>query len=139
MVEHSEYPKPWLRFPWTLTVAALSSFAMFAALLLPTFAQQSTNPINQQGRQLSLYDQLRVGLKAVTKDDFSFINKVVLLVDAGKLPRRLVDSTFLWARRRAALKSPRMALRPMVYFKPGLTLRAKGLGLQLDKPVNMGS
>jgi hypothetical protein len=92
---------------------------------------QSSNVSNRQGRQVSLYDQLRVGLKAVTKEDFAFIDLVVLRVNQGKLPRALVDSTFLWARNRYKTRPGNHRLRPMVYFKPGLTARAKKVGVLL--------
>ena len=92
---------------------------------------QSSNVTNRQGRQVSLFDQLRVGLKAVTKEDLAFINLVVLRVNEGKLPRELVDSTFLWARNRYKSHNGNHRLRPMVYFKPGLTARAKKIGVLL--------
>jgi hypothetical protein len=92
---------------------------------------QSSNVSNRQGRQVSLFDQLRVGLKAVTKEDLAFINLVVLRVNEGKLPRELVDSTFLWARNRYKSHNGNHRLRPMVYFKPGLTARAKKIGVLL--------
>lgn len=117
----------------TLTIA-------LGALLLSTHDAVSKQPANPAtigstafgpGLQVSLSDQLRVGLRAVTKADFAFINKVVGLVEAGKLPRSLVDSTFFWSRKRAAQRGPRRALRPMVFFRPGLTLRAKAIGIEI--------
>ena len=86
---------------------------------------------NQQGRQITLRDQLRVGLKAVTRGDFAFIDLVILKVDNGTLPRKLVDSTFLWARRRVQTQSPQYRNRPFVYFQPALILRARAIGVQL--------
>ena len=80
---------------------------------------------NRQGRQVSLYDQLRVGLKAVTKQDFEFIEEVVDEVDAGRLPRQVVDATFLWARNRYKSRPQNHRLRPMVYFRPGMIEQAK--------------
>jgi hypothetical protein len=90
-----------------------------------------STPLNRAGRQVSLYDQLRVGLKATTKSDFAFINLVVLRVNEGKLPRRLVDSTFLWARNRYKSHPGSSRLRPMVYFQPALIERAKKVGVLL--------
>ncbi len=72
-----------------------------------------------------------MGLKATTKEDKEFINKVVLKVEQGTIPRPLVDSTFLWARERANRRSASRSLRPIVYFKPGLIARAKMLHLTL--------
>jgi hypothetical protein len=114
------------------------SAAIFASLIATSLQAQpapqpvqASNVTNRQGRQVSLYDQLRVGLKAVTKEDLAFINLVVLRVNEGKLPRELVDSTFLWARNRYKSRPNNHRLRPMVYFKPGLTARAKKVGVLL--------
>jgi hypothetical protein len=74
---------------------------------------------------------LTLGLKAVTKEDYAFIDMVVLKVDEGVLPRALVNSTFLWARERANRESPTMALRPIVYFRPATLTAAKQLGIKL--------
>jgi hypothetical protein len=99
--------------------------------------QESTGPVkpdavkDRQGRQASLRDQLRVGLKAVTKADLAFIDLVVQKVNEGKLPRKLVDSTFLWARNRHRTRPTTHPLRPMVYFQPALVLRAKAIGVKL--------
>lgn len=84
-----------------------------------------------QGRQITLKTQLTVGLKAYTKADRLFINKVITLVNQGRLKRNLVDSTFLWARKRAVEKSKSRSLRPMVYFRPGLISQAKRVGVKL--------
>lgn len=105
--------------------------ALAAVSYSRAIAQQSTSPITNQGRQITLRDQLTKGLLATTKADFEFIDKVVVLVDQGKLPRRLVDGTFLWARERAVRRGPRRALRPMVYFRPALIARAERLGLEI--------
>lgn len=122
----------WRRIPgWALVGVAATAVVAMSLWTLPSVAQQSTNPVGNQGRQVTLHDQLTAGLKAYTKADRAFIDKVVLLVNLHKLPRSLVDSTFLWARDRAARKSPTRALRPMVYFRPALTLRAKRLGVKL--------
>jgi hypothetical protein len=99
--------------------------------------QQTPAPIKAdsvrdgQGRQVSLRDQLRVGLKARTKADFEFIDVVVERVNQGKLPRKMVDSTFLWARNRSRIRPTTHPLRPMVYFQPALVLRAKAIGVKL--------
>ena len=94
-------------------------------------AQQMGNIGPAQGRQITLSQQLTTGLRAFTKADFAFIDKVVLAVEQGRLPRKMVDSTFLWARDRAARRSYQRRLRPMVYFAPGLTLRAKQINVPL--------
>ncbi len=96
-----------------------------------SFARTGSIGSAAQGRQITLQTQLTVGLKAFTKADRKFVNNVVLLVKQGKLPRKVVDRTFLWARRRATEKSKSRNLRPMVYFRPGLAQQAKRFGLKL--------
>lgn len=108
-------------------VAAIVTGTLLLALLTSLSVSEAQN----QGRQVTLRQQLTVGLKAVTKPDLAFVDKVVKAVEMGVLPRKLVDSTFLWARDRAARKSYTRRLRPMVYFQPGLILRAKRLGVKL--------
>ena len=123
--------KRFFRFSVVLWTALVMAALGTALTSLPSAAQQSTNPQGSQGRQLSLRQQLTVGLRAFTKGDFDFIDKVVAAVDDGRLPRRLVDSTFLWARKRADRKSRSRSLRPMVYFQPALILRARQLRITI--------
>lgn len=87
------------------------------------------------GRQVKLYDMLRVGLKAKTEADFEYIGEVVKLVDEGKLPRDMVDSSFLYARYRYKTHPGSFKLRPMVYFQPSLTARAKKIGVIIEGSV----
>ncbi|NOZ39767.1 MAG: hypothetical protein GXP24_06025 [Planctomycetes bacterium] len=111
--------------PVALSLMFLATFAAVSA------AQQSSNIGPAQGRQVTLRKQLTIGLKVFTQADKVFIDKVVTAVEQGRLPRKLVDSTFLWARGRAKRRSYARYLRPMVYFQPGLTLRAKRIGVRL--------
>ncbi|MEQ8209079.1 MAG: hypothetical protein RH917_04540 [Lacipirellulaceae bacterium] len=118
-------------------------FAIFAGIFLlaatPLLRAQQSRGVTisqagargQAGRQVALRDQLRVGLKARTKSDIQFVDTVVLAVAQGRLPRRLVDSTFLWARQRSKTRPGAHKLRPMVYFQPALTLQARRLGVLL--------
>jgi hypothetical protein len=116
-------------------LAAIAVALLTGSAMLP--AQQPANPSDvgkgtaNEGRQVSLHDQLRVGLKAYTPKDKAFLDRVVLLVDQGVLPRNLVDSTFLWARNHAVARKGRNPLRPIVYFEPALVLRARRLGISL--------
>jgi len=98
---------------------------------LPTTAAQAATSASQQGRKISLRDQLNLGLKVRTKGEKAFIDKVVVLVEQRKLPRVLVDGTFLWARERAVRHSRSRGRRPMVYFQPGLIQRARRFGIKL--------
>ena len=73
-----------------------------------------------------LKDQLEKGLKARRPEEFAFIADVVSRVENDTLPRSLVDSTFLWARKKATGR-----IRPYQYFESGLRLRAKRIGIDL--------
>jgi hypothetical protein len=122
------------RLPIVCVAVALVGLGGLAA---PVRGQAAPAPIQAdtardgQGRQVGLRDQLRVGLKARTKADFAFIDMVVERVNQGKLPRKMVDSTFLWARNRARIRPTTHPLRPMVYFQPALVLRAKAIHVKL--------
>jgi hypothetical protein len=71
----------------------------------------------------TLKQQLTTGLLARTPSDKAFIDEVVQKVNDGDLPLSLVQSTFLWARRKMPY--------PMPYFQQALKLRAKQQGIQL--------
>ena len=107
------------------------TFLFLIAMGTVSVAQLPSNIGAAQGRKITLKQQLTIGLKAFTKADKLFIAKVIAKVEQGKLPRKLVDSTFLWARHRSEKRSYARDLRPMVYFQPGMTLRAKRAGVRL--------
>src|SRR5436305_8941202 len=71
----------------------------------------------------TLKDKLEKGLKARLPSEFAFIATVVGKVNDGTLPLSLIDSTFLWAR-----KKPEHQFE---YFQHGLTLRAQKIGVAL--------
>ena len=66
---------------------------------------------------------LEKGLKARRPVEFAFLADVAARVEDGRLPKRLVDSTFLWARQKHDY--------PFPYFERGLKLRARRLGIAL--------
>ena len=101
---------------------------MFAAGLLagalflePTAAIPAAD--NGTATVPTLKDKLEKGLKARLPSEFAFIANVVSKVNDGTLPLSLVDSTFIWARKRSD--------RPFEYFQHGLTLRAQKQGIAL--------
>lgn len=69
---------------------------------------------------LNLQTQLEKGLRARRPVEFAYIAQVVAQVEAGTLPRSLVDTSFL-----AARKQPR---HPLQYFQFTLQARAQKLG-----------
>jgi hypothetical protein len=82
-------------------------------------------------RVVSLRDRLVVGLQARLKSEIAFVELVALRVRTGQLPQRLVDETFLWARQRAGSIRGGRARRPIIFFQPAMTARAKRLKVVL--------
>ncbi|TSA01188.1 MAG: hypothetical protein D4R77_14635 [Planctomycetaceae bacterium] len=72
----------------------------------------------------TLEDRLSKGLRARLPSEFEFIKKVVVLVNQGVLPEKMVDKTFFWARRR-------QQIYPFPYFRAALLLQAQRIGLEL--------
>lgn len=66
---------------------------------------------------------MRVALHTAAPEEDGFIDTVLAKVNKGILPTDLVESTFLWARKKPA--------RKFQYFKQGLILRAKAAGIDL--------
>lgn len=107
---------------------AISCGIELSAHDLPPTTEPVTYPIAVQGDVgedgvASLKDQLQDGLQARLPREFAFVDHVVKLVNEGKLPRSLVDSTFLWARP----KKP----YPFPYFERALRIRAARIGVAL--------
>ncbi|MDG2382608.1 MAG: hypothetical protein P8N76_13145 [Pirellulaceae bacterium] len=101
-------------------IALLLVYAAPVALSLPSTWASDT--IAQRGP--SLKDELQKGLKARLPSEFAFVDRVVALVDAGRLPSPLVRSTFGWARR----KKP----YPFPYFQRAMVLRAAKIGVEIE-------
>jgi hypothetical protein len=76
------------------------------------------------GRTAGLEDRLKAGLRAQLPAEEDFIEKVVLLVRTGKLPGKLVDSTYIWA-------IERRKEYPFPAFEKALRLQADKLGVRL--------
>jgi hypothetical protein len=72
----------------------------------------------------TLKEQLESGLMARRPEEFTFIGRVVQLVDTGVLPLDVVKSTFQWARD----KRP----HPYPYFERAIRIRAGALGVSID-------
>ena len=108
-----------------LTGMSLSNLGLTAAADAPCFHPSgSSNPVAVEVADLK--DQLEKGLKARLPADFSFISKVVMLVENDKLPLKTVKAVFQWARDRGAKKN-----YPFPYFQRALKIRAKKLGIAI--------
>ncbi|MFZ4732864.1 MAG: hypothetical protein ACOYK7_10055 [Pirellulales bacterium] len=75
--------------------------------------------------QPSLEDRLTTGLQARRPADVAYIGRVVDMVEQGKLPAKLVDSTFLWAVRRRQR-------HPLPAFREALRLQADRIGIEIE-------
>ncbi|HEY3394018.1 MAG TPA: hypothetical protein VGK58_15000 [Lacipirellulaceae bacterium] len=80
---------------------------------------------------ISLRDRLVVGLQARLKNEVAFVERVALRVRTGDLPQRIVDETFFWARARGRTLRNGRTRRPIIYFQPAMTARAKKLGVEI--------
>jgi hypothetical protein len=80
---------------------------------------------------VSLRDRLVVGLQARLKSEVAFVEDVAFRVRIGQIPQRVVDQTFFWARDRASVVRAGRTRRPIIYFRPAMTLRARLLGITL--------
>ena len=70
---------------------------------------------------LGLKGQLEKGLRARRPVEFKYLAEVVKMVEDGDLPRSLVDSSFLAARKRKD--------KPLQYFQFVLQARASKVGI----------
>jgi hypothetical protein len=75
------------------------------------------------GEERLTADMMKAALRTTTTEEEGFIDFVLTKVDKGVLPYDLVQSTFLWAK-----KKPRHKFQ---YFKRGLILRAAEKGIPL--------
>ena len=101
--------------------------AALLAFLAPTFCLPPllSPPAGQASaaKTADLKDRLEKGLKARRPVEFKFIERVVTLVEKDTLPLSMVDSTFLWARRKSKHR--------FQYFEAGLRKRAKKIGVNI--------
>lgn len=84
-------------------------------------------------RTPTLEERLTLGLRARRPSEKAFIEAVVDTVNRGKLPLRLVDRTFFWARGRAPKQGGKYYRRPIIYFQPALRIQADRLRIKIRK------
>jgi hypothetical protein len=97
----------------------------------PTFPGRPTmRPLDPEHPE-TYREVLIFGLKARTPSELAYIDSVVLAVEEKKLPPRLVDQTYFWARTRSGNILYGRPNRPIIYFIPGLNARIKKLKLDV--------
>lgn len=105
----------------------MHTLRLFIAVLLLGFAPLATPRAAEPttvGKVTSLADRLKTGLKARRPEETEFIDEVAHLVRTGKLPAKLVDSTYLWA-------IQRQRKYPYPLFERALRIQADRLGVGL--------
>jgi len=73
-------------------------------------------------------DTMKAALRTASPEEDGFIDRVLVLVERGRLSRRLVDGTFQWARKKHR--------RKFQYFKHALVIRAARRGVRIPPKVN---
>jgi hypothetical protein len=81
----------------------------------------SSQPVAPGGPDLRT--MLEKGLRARRPVEFTFIDDVVQMVDAGTLPESIVQTSFLWARKKRPY--------PFPYFRQSLKVQAQQIGVSL--------
>ena len=102
-------------------LSALAS--LFCLGISPAPAEQQTSEGLGEPASATLRRTLEAGLKARRPQEFAFLAMVAAKVENGTLPRKLVETTFFWARRQGRY--------PYIYFEFGLRARAKRIGIVL--------
>jgi hypothetical protein len=93
-----------------------------AVLATPWLLALRTPPAAAIGaKSADLKQRLEAGLQARRPEEFSFIKRVVDLVDQGKLSTELVQGTFDWARDKRPYPYP--------FFERAIKLRAARIGV----------
>ncbi|MEN6459409.1 MAG: hypothetical protein ABFC63_10820 [Thermoguttaceae bacterium] len=69
-------------------------------------------------------ETMKAALHTATAQEGDFIERVMTRVENGTLPLDLVQSTFLWAKKKPKKK--------FYYFKQGLILRAADRGIKVE-------
>ncbi|HEY2894076.1 MAG TPA: hypothetical protein VGJ16_07680 [Pirellulales bacterium] len=103
----------------------LRALAFGLILLAQTVRAHGQQPAVAAGgvTGLDLQTQLEKGLLARRPVEFQYIEQIVALVDSGDLPRDMVTTTFVWARKRPT--------RQLQYFQFALATRARKLPVVL--------
>ncbi len=113
-----------------ITLMALASLALGMGLTIAAVAQTgATSAVSGQSVEINsasggtYYEVLAAGLKCRRPVEFAFVKSVAAKVETGVIPRKLVDSTYFWARRQPPY--------PYIQFEFALKTRAKKMVISL--------
>lgn len=111
--------------PVRATLSAAIFLALLPGLVSPSSAADGGDETADTKKAASIEDRLTIGLKARRPEDVAWLERVSGMVREGRLPAKVVDSTYLWALRR------RQAY-PFPSFRRALELQADRLGIEID-------
>ena len=111
-------------FGW---VPAVAAWILLGTLAAGVDTGDDTGDASESERKpvASIEDRLAIGLKAKRPEDVAYLKQVAGLVREGKLPAKVVDSTYLWALRRRQTF-------PFPSFRRALDLQAERLGVEIE-------
>ncbi len=102
------------RRTWIRTAASgVATFLLATIIAAPKHVQAATRKLDAA--------TLKVALRVGRPQDKKFIDRVVAMMNAGELPRSIVQKCFLWARRKRKHK--------FEYFKRALIFLAANKGI----------
>jgi len=106
-----------------VVAAIVAAIVVAAVTAAPCPARADDSPRTGGGAEvISLEDQLKTGLRTRRPEEEEFVEEIVRLVNAGRLPRKVVESTYFWA-------VNRRQTYPFPAFERALRLRAEKLGV----------
>ena len=109
-----------MKSPCRSLIVALA-LMQFTPAVLTLADSPSSTPIAPGGPDLQT--TLEKGLRARRPVEFDFIASVVQMVDDGTLPVSIVQTSFLWARKKRPY--------PFPYFRQSLRIQAQQMGIDL--------
>jgi hypothetical protein len=106
-------------------VRRVAVVAVALGLLATCGHGRADDPAIERGGVAGLADRLKTGLRVKAPRDVQFVETVADRVREGRLPEKLVDSTYLWAVRRGKKY-------PFPAFEHVIRLQAAKLNVPLD-------
>ncbi len=103
-------------------------FAVLLALLAFGWAAHGRLPEAHAAEALDV-DTIRAGLRTAESRDIDYIRYVVALVDQNRLPRKMFDGAFLWARQKPFY----LDHQKFQYFKHAMIAQAAQMGVRLPQ------
>jgi hypothetical protein len=99
--------------------------ALAVSATAPMAAPAADPPAAARSSMPSLAERLKTGLRVQAPDDVAFCDAVAQHVRTGRLPGKVVDSTYLWAVQRGKKY-------PFPAFAHVMRIKAAKLGVTLD-------